>query len=83
MPLVPILFSAINLTQQTVVELYSSHFVGSVVGLIVPWNYPLMMLAWKMAACLAAGNTCVLKPAQVSVMYPLQWSSGLHRLSLI
>ena len=37
-----------------------------VCGIVVPWNYPLMMLAWKMAACLAAGNTVVLKPAQVS-----------------
>ncbi|KAK6042936.1 aldehyde dehydrogenase family protein, partial [Cooperia oncophora] len=35
-----------------------------VVGLITPWNYPLMMLSWKMAACLAAGNTVVHKPAQ-------------------
>lgn len=40
-------------------------FVFSVCGLIVPWNYPLMMLAWKMGALLAAGNTVVLKPAQV------------------
>lgn len=37
-----------------------------VCGLITPWNYPLMMLSWKMAACLAAGNTVVIKPAQVS-----------------
>jgi formyltetrahydrofolate dehydrogenase len=37
-----------------------------VVGLIVPWNYPLMMVAWKAAACLAAGNTLVLKPAEMS-----------------
>ena len=36
-----------------------------VCGLITPWNYPLMMLSWKMAACLAAGNTVVIKPAQV------------------
>jgi len=36
-----------------------------VVGLVIPWNYPLMMLAWKMGACLAAGNTVVLKPAKV------------------
>lgn len=36
-----------------------------VVGLVTPWNYPLMMLSWKMAACLAAGNTVVHKPAQV------------------
>ncbi|CAO2581267.1 Mitochondrial 10-formyltetrahydrofolate dehydrogenase [Lemmus lemmus] len=36
-------------------------------AIIIPWNYPLMMLAWKSAACLAAGNTLVLKPAQVSL----------------
>ena len=35
-----------------------------VVGLITPWNYPLMMVSWKMASCLAAGNTVVLKPTQ-------------------
>lgn len=37
-----------------------------VCALITPWNYPLMMLSWKMAACLAAGNTVVMKPAAVS-----------------
>lgn len=36
-----------------------------VCGLVTPWNYPLMMLSWKMAACIAAGNTVVIKPAQV------------------
>ncbi|KAF4023767.1 hypothetical protein G4228_015965 [Cervus hanglu yarkandensis] len=36
-----------------------------VCGIIIPWNYPLMMLSWKTAACLAAGNTVVIKPAQV------------------
>jgi len=36
-----------------------------VCGIVTPWNYPLMMLAWKMSSCLAAGNTVVLKPAQV------------------
>lgn len=40
-------------------------FCVSVCAIIIPWNYPLMMLAWKSAACLAAGNTLVLKPAQV------------------
>ena len=34
-----------------------------VVAQIIPWNYPLMMLAWKMAPALAAGCTIVLKPA--------------------
>ncbi|XP_065175810.1 cytosolic 10-formyltetrahydrofolate dehydrogenase-like [Sycon ciliatum] len=45
-----------------------------VVGLIVPWNYPLMMLAWKMSACLAAGNTCILKPAQVTPLTALKFA---------
>ena len=34
-----------------------------VVGQIIPWNFPLLMLAWKVAPALAAGNTVVLKPA--------------------
>ncbi|KAK9874202.1 hypothetical protein WA026_002559 [Henosepilachna vigintioctopunctata] len=45
-----------------------------VVGLITPWNYPLMMLSWKMAACLAAGNTVVIKPAQVSPLTALKFA---------
>ncbi len=36
------------------------------VGCIVPWNYPLMMAAWKVAPALAAGNSVVLKPAEQS-----------------
>ncbi|XP_077495034.1 cytosolic 10-formyltetrahydrofolate dehydrogenase [Amblyomma americanum] len=43
-----------------------------VCGIITPWNYPLMMVAWKSAACLAAGNTLVLKPAQVCPLTALK-----------
>lgn len=39
-----------------------------VVGLINPWNLPLLLLTWKMAPCLAAGNTCVIKPAELTPM---------------
>ena len=35
-----------------------------VVGLIIPWNFPLLMATWKLAPALAAGNTMVLKPAE-------------------
>ena len=35
-----------------------------VATLIVPWNYPLVLAAWKVAPCLAAGNSCILKPAE-------------------
>src|SRR5580692_6083890 len=35
-----------------------------VAGQIIPWNYPLLMAAWKLAPALAAGCTCILKPAE-------------------
>ncbi|MGM8213634.1 aldehyde dehydrogenase family protein [Virgibacillus sp. W0430] len=37
-----------------------------VCSLIVPWNFPLQMAAWKLAPCLAAGNTAVFKPAEIT-----------------
>ncbi|MGN6548633.1 MAG: aldehyde dehydrogenase family protein [Pararhizobium sp.] len=49
-------------------ELVESEFPGyapvGVCGQIIPWNFPLLMLAWKVAPALAAGNTVVLKPAE-------------------
>ncbi len=43
-----------------------------VCGQIVPWNYPLLMAAWKLAPALAAGNTCVLKPAELTPLSALR-----------
>lgn len=43
-----------------------------VAGLIAPWNYPLMMAVWKIAPALAAGNTCVLKPAEQTPLTTLR-----------
>ncbi|XP_051931050.1 cytosolic 10-formyltetrahydrofolate dehydrogenase [Hippocampus zosterae] len=45
-----------------------------VCAVVIPWNYPLMMLAWKTAACLSAGNTVVLKPAQVTPLTALKFA---------
>src|SRR5437016_10201202 len=42
-----------------------------VVGQIIPWNFPLLMLAWKIAPALAAGNTVVLKPAEFTPLTAL------------
>jgi betaine-aldehyde dehydrogenase len=42
-----------------------------VVGLIVPWNFPLTIASWKMAPALAAGNTLVLKPAELTPLSAL------------
>ncbi|PRD66170.1 aldehyde dehydrogenase [Malikia granosa] len=43
-----------------------------VVGVIVPWNYPLLMAAWKIAPALAAGNSVVLKPSEKSPLTALR-----------
>ncbi|HET8922655.1 MAG TPA: aldehyde dehydrogenase family protein [Candidatus Acidoferrum sp.] len=51
-----------------------------VAGQIIPWNYPLVMAAWKLAPALAAGCTCVLKPAEqtpLSVMEVAAWFEEL------
>lgn len=43
-----------------------------VAGLIIPWNYPLLMAAWKVAPALAAGATCVLKPSELTPLSALE-----------
>ena len=51
---------------------YHFHEPLGVVGQIIPWNFPILMAAWKLAPALAAGNAAVLKPAEqtpVSVLY--------------
>ena len=42
------------------------HEPVGVCGLITPWNYPLLQASWKVAPCLAAGNTFVLKPSELT-----------------
>ncbi len=44
-----------------------------VVGLIVPWNFPLVIASWKVAPALAAGNTVVLKPAELTPLTALEF----------
>ena len=44
-----------------------------VVGLIVPWNFPLQIASWKMAPALAAGNTVVLKPAELTPLTAIEF----------
>ena len=45
-----------------------------VAGQVIPWNFPLMMLAWKIAPALAAGNTVVLKPAETTSLSALTFA---------
>ncbi|THF67623.1 gamma-aminobutyraldehyde dehydrogenase [Deinococcus sp. Arct2-2] len=51
-----------------------------VVASIAPWNYPLMMAAWKLAPALAAGNTCILKPSEQTPLTTLHLARTLAEL---
>eukprot|EP00199_Chlamydomonas_sp_CCMP681_P000647 CAMPEP_0119108230 /NCGR_PEP_ID=MMETSP1180-20130426/13534_1 /TAXON_ID=3052 ORGANISM="Chlamydomonas cf sp, Strain CCMP681" /NCGR_SAMPLE_ID=MMETSP1180 /ASSEMBLY_ACC=CAM_ASM_000741 /LENGTH=500 /DNA_ID=CAMNT_0007093821 /DNA_START=78 /DNA_END=1580 /DNA_ORIENTATION=+ len=53
-----------------------------VVGLITPWNFPLLMAAWKVPACLAAGNCCILKPSELASMTCLELARICHDVGL-
>jgi aldehyde dehydrogenase (NAD+) len=53
-----------------------------VAGQIIPWNFPLLMAAWKLAPALAAGNTCVLKPAETTPLSALALAEILQQAEL-
>lgn len=53
-----------------------------VVGQVIPWNFPLLMLAWKIAPALAMGNTLVLKPAPDTSLTALLFAEILHEAGL-
>ena len=53
-----------------------------VVGQIIPWNFPLLMLAWKIAPALACGNTVVLKPAETTSVTAMKFCSILQDAGL-
>ncbi len=53
-----------------------------VCGQVIPWNFPLMMAAWKLAPALACGNTCVLKPAETTPLTALRLAEILDEVGL-
>jgi aldehyde dehydrogenase (NAD+) len=53
-----------------------------VCGQIIPWNFPLLMAAWKLAPALACGNTCVLKPAETTPLTALRLAEILDEVGL-
>src|SRR5881275_59757 len=67
-------------------QLAESEFAGygpvGVVGQIVPWNFPLLMVAWKIAPALAAGNTVVLKPAEFTPLTALAFAELCSEVGL-
>jgi aldehyde dehydrogenase (NAD+) len=67
-------------------QLLDQEFPGyaacGVIGQIIPWNFPLLMLAWKIAPALAAGNTVVLKPAEFTPLTALAFAEICQEIGL-
>ncbi len=67
-------------------QLLDTEFAGyeaiGVVGQIIPWNFPLLMLAWKIAPALAGGNTVVLKPAEFTPLTAMAFAEIVHEAGL-
>ena len=67
-------------------QLRDTEFPGytpvGVVGQIIPWNFPLLMMAWKIAPALAAGNTVVLKPAEFTSLSAIAFAELAHDAGL-
>src|SRR5437762_12255525 len=69
----------VNPVPDNAVSLTLKEPVG-VAGQIIPWNYPRLMAAWKLAPALAAGCTCVLKPAEQTPLTALQMAGWLAEI---
>lgn len=67
-------------------EMVEDEFKGfspvGVCGQVIPWNFPLLMLAWKIAPALAAGNTVVLKPADLTPLTAIAFAEICHDVGL-
>ncbi|HEU5234872.1 MAG TPA: aldehyde dehydrogenase family protein [Terriglobales bacterium] len=63
-------------------EEFPGYEACGVVGQVIPWNFPLLMLAWKIAPALATGNTVVLKPAEFTPLTALAFADICHEIGL-
>ena len=61
---------------------FPDHVACGVVGQIIPWNFPLLMLAWKIAPALATANTVVLKPAEFTPLTALAFAEICREIGL-
>jgi acyl-CoA reductase-like NAD-dependent aldehyde dehydrogenase len=71
----------VNPVPDNAVSLTMKEPIG-VAGQIIPWNYPLLMAAWKLAPALAAGCTCILKPAEQTPLTALELANWFADVGL-
>src|SRR5712664_417002 len=67
---------------QLLAQEFPDYTACGVVGQIIPWNFPLLMLAWKIAPALATGNTVVLKPAEFTPLTALAFAEICQEIGL-
>jgi aldehyde dehydrogenase (NAD+) len=67
---------------QLLEQQFPEYVACGVVGQIIPWNFPLLMLAWKIAPALATGNTVVLKPAEFTPLTALLFAEICQEVAL-
>src|SRR6266849_3123157 len=67
---------------QLLEEEFPGYEACGVVGQIIPWNFPLLMLAWKIAPALATGNTVILKPAEYTPLTALAFAEICNEIGL-
>src|SRR5258708_4185018 len=67
---------------QLLAQEFPGYTASGVVGQIIPWNFPLLMLAWKIAPAIAAGNTVVLKPAEFTPLTALAFAEICQEIGL-
>src|SRR5690349_20305843 len=67
---------------QILKEEFPGYEACGVVGQVIPWNFPLLMLAWKIAPALATGNTVVLKPAEFTPLTALAFADICNEIQL-
>jgi aldehyde dehydrogenase (NAD+) len=67
---------------QLLLQEFPNYAACGVVGQIIPWNFPLLMLAWKIAPALATGNTVVLKPAEFTPLTALAFAEICQEIGL-
>src|SRR2546428_1554164 len=67
---------------QLLAQEFPGYTASGVVGQIIPWNFPLLMLAWKIAPAIATGNTVVLKPAEFTPLTALAFAEICQEIGL-
>lgn len=61
---------------------YPNRIAPGVIGQVIPWNFPLLMLAWKVAPAIAVGNTIVIKPAEFTPLSALMFAEIMEEAGL-